>query len=212
MPVTLLVTGYYRHPKMMTANAVSTGELAEVLWCRGLDYVNEHLTDGFIPAGLPAMLCPTKTAQRVRGLVKAGLWDEVEGGWRVHDYGEWNRPAAELAERARVRSEAKSRAGKAGAAKRWGSRLPKAEASHNDGKEDGEGIANEWHSDSPGPGPGPGPGCDAVPETPDVELREGPDHVEEPADSTEEAAVARQLRAVLKDWPEVDPDELRRLA
>lgn len=119
MPVTILVTGYYRHPKMLAANAASGGELAEVLWCRGLDYVNEQQNGGFIPKVMPAMLTPTKTAARIKGLVGAGLWIQVEGGWQVHDYFGWNRTPEELEELRRHRSAA----GRKGAAKRWGGRL-----------------------------------------------------------------------------------------
>lgn len=123
MAVTLLMTGYYRHRKMMAANAISGGELAEVLWTRALDYVNEQQNDGFVPTGMPQMLTPTKTAARIKGLVGAALWVEDEGGWRFHDFLEWNRTAAELQAISRKKSETKSRAGKAGAAARWGGRL-----------------------------------------------------------------------------------------
>ncbi len=103
MPVSLLITGYYRHPKMLAANAVAGGEAAEVLWCRGLDYVNEHGTDGFIPYTMPTLLCPTKTAARVRGLVQAGLWDEVEGGYHIHDYLDFQ-PSAEKVRKERQKT------------------------------------------------------------------------------------------------------------
>jgi hypothetical protein len=127
MPVSLLITGYWRHPKMVAANSLTGGELAEVLWSRVLDHVNEHGTDGLIMRGVPELVCPRQTKKRIDALVQVGLWDEVVGGWMVHDYAEWNRTAVELNERARAKSEAKSRAGKAGAAKRWGSRLTVAE-------------------------------------------------------------------------------------
>jgi hypothetical protein len=71
--VTLLMTGYYRHPKLLAANTLTGGELAEVLWVRGLDYVNEHGSDGYVPAGMPLMLTPTKTTARVKALVHVGL-------------------------------------------------------------------------------------------------------------------------------------------
>lgn len=159
MAVTLLFTGYYRHPKMVRANNVSGGELAEVLWSRGLDYVNEHGTDGFIPTGAPEILCPTKTAARIKGLVAAGLWVEVDGGWAYHDYTDWNRRQAELNELAKAKSEAKSRAGKKGAAVRWGKRLHRPEDGTTDGTANGSthgtAIAGACQSDNPGPGPGP---------------------------------------------------------
>lgn len=123
MAVSLLITGYYRHPKMLHANSISGGELSEVLWCRGLDYVHEHGTEGLVPVHAPQILTPTKTAARIRGLVGAGLWLEVDGGWEYHDYLEWNRPAAELGARKAAVSAARSAAGKKGAAARWQGRL-----------------------------------------------------------------------------------------
>lgn len=123
MAVTLLFTGYYRHPKLVLANSISGDERAETLWTRGLDYSNEHATDGFIPKGMPQMLTPTKTVARIKGLVQAGLWDEVEGGWQYHDFHEWNRTAEQLEARRAAISKKRSDAGKAGAQKRWQGRL-----------------------------------------------------------------------------------------
>lgn len=124
MPVTLLFTGYYRHRKIVAANRLTGGELAEVLWARLLDYCNEYGTDGLVIEGVPEQVCPRQTKKRVGALVDVGLLDKVIGGWQMHDFHEWNRPAAELQERNRQVSEARSKAGKAGAAKRWGNRLP----------------------------------------------------------------------------------------
>jgi len=196
MAVTLLMTGYYRHPKMMAANAISGGELAEVLWARGLDYVNEHGTDGFIPTGMPVMLCPTKTTARVKGLVTAGLWDLVEGGWRVHDYDDWNLRASERAKADKEKSEARSRAGKKGAAVRWGGgRVARPDDNGHgkaDGKPHGNAVANGWQSDNPGPGPGPGPGS----------LGEVEREVEVPAGELAE------VRGILGRVPWLDPADV----
>lgn len=123
MAVTLLFTGYHRHPKMLAANAISGGELAEVLWTRGLDYVNEHGTDGFIPKAMPQSLTPTKTAARIRGLVDAGLWLPTPDGWQYHDFLNWNRTAEDLDARKAAISKKRSEAGKKGAATRWNGRL-----------------------------------------------------------------------------------------
>jgi hypothetical protein len=123
MAVTLLITGYYRHPKMMAANAISGGELAETLWTRGLDYVNEQANDGFVPIGLPQMLTPTKTLARIKGLVGAGLWIVEDTGWRYHDFLDWNRTAEVLNARKAVISEKRAAAGKKGAEVRWQGRL-----------------------------------------------------------------------------------------
>lgn len=126
MPVTLLFTGYSRHPKLATAVA-KAGPWVEVLWVRALDYCNEHGTDGLIPPGIPDVLIGRPAKKFVTALVEVNSWEQgLNGAFIVHDFEEWNRPAAELAQRSAAKSEAKSRAGKAGAAKRWGSRLPAA--------------------------------------------------------------------------------------
>lgn len=131
MPVSLLFTGYYRHRKFIAANKLSGGELAEVLWTRLLDYCNEYGTDGLVIDGVPEHVCPRQTQKRVDALVHVGLLDTVDGGWQMHDFHEWNRPAVELRQRSEQISATKSKAGKAGAAKRWGNRLPVAEGVAN---------------------------------------------------------------------------------
>lgn len=62
-------------------------------WCA------EELTDGVMPASVPATLTAAPRgkalAKAVNELVSAGLWDiNPDGGWRVHDYLEYN-PSAE---------------------------------------------------------------------------------------------------------------------
>jgi hypothetical protein len=148
MAVALLITGYYRHPKMLAA-----GEAAEVMFCRGLDYCAEHGTGGRIPSAAAVQLCPTKTKARTDALVRVGLWHVTDDGWDVHDYSEWNRSQADLAARAKAKHEAKVRAGKKGADARWGGRLA-------NGKADSKPVADMWQSDSPGPGPGSGSGLE----------------------------------------------------
>lgn len=119
MPVTLLMTGYYRHPKLVAANSITGGELAEVLWARVLDHVNEHETGGLVLKGIPELVCPRQTKKRINALVEVGLWDKVAGGWEIHDYHEWNRTPAQMDELRALRSAA----GKKGAASRWGGRI-----------------------------------------------------------------------------------------
>lgn len=60
------------------------------LWVCGICYCNKYLTDGFIPADEAETLSQNMSAMEARKygaqLVKAKLWDEAEGGFRVHDY------------------------------------------------------------------------------------------------------------------------------
>jgi len=91
-----------RHPK-----AVSVGPLGRDLFVCGLCYCNEHLTDGFIPSSMLATLAlsdPSAQARNgataasavARRLVAARLWEVAPGGWRVHDYHDWNNSADQV--------------------------------------------------------------------------------------------------------------------
>lgn len=78
-----------RHRKFQQA-----GPAAAWLWICGLAYCQDSLTDGFIPLeALPylGVKAPTHSATR---LMRAGLWDACEGGWRVHDYLNYQKSAA----------------------------------------------------------------------------------------------------------------------
>lgn len=70
------------HPKI-----VRTGPVGLALWLSGLTYCNRNLTDGFIPTGVAHRLIDWPTTDEiVARLVEVGVWVEVEGGFEVHDY------------------------------------------------------------------------------------------------------------------------------
>jgi hypothetical protein len=114
---------FRHHPKVVQA-----GPLGIALHVCGLSYTAEYLTDGFIPRGAVNTLCDFEgvwfrgyapgskddyawtVREVVADLVALGMWDEVEGGYQIHDYLDYN-PSREkvLAERAK-----KQAAGKAG--------------------------------------------------------------------------------------------------
>lgn len=81
------------HPKILLA-----GDRAAWLYVCGLCYSNEHLTDGFIAKAVLVVAAPgVKAPERLSArLVEAGLWEAVDGGWQVHDYGEHQRTAAQV--------------------------------------------------------------------------------------------------------------------
>lgn len=95
-----------QNPKLLMA-----GDRAAWLFVCGLCYSNEHLTDGFIPRhALPVVAPGVRQPERLAaGLVAAGLWHEVEGGWRVHDYGDHQRSAGEIRERRAADAARKAR-------------------------------------------------------------------------------------------------------
>lgn len=101
------------NPKVLRA-----GPGAGWLHVCALAYCNRNLTDGHVPATALRRLAdledPAREAER---LVEAGLWDEVEDGYEIHDYLDFQPSAAEV----RKQRETKKKAGKAGARARWGS-------------------------------------------------------------------------------------------
>lgn len=87
------------HPKAITAGNAALG-----LWVRAGSWCAQQLTDGFVPLNLLATLgAKPKDAQ---ALVDAGMWLKVSGGYRFHDWGEYQ-PSRESVET--KRSEARER-------------------------------------------------------------------------------------------------------
>jgi hypothetical protein len=79
------------HKKFLMA-----GPAASWLWLCGVGYSQDGLTDGFIPfEALPYLGVKAPKSLRAK-LVEVGLWDEVDGGWQIHDYANHNRTAAEI--------------------------------------------------------------------------------------------------------------------
>jgi hypothetical protein len=62
----------------------------------GLAYCQEGLTDGFIPLEALPYLGVKSPSKHVSVLVKAGLWETCDGGWRVHDYLQHQKSATEI--------------------------------------------------------------------------------------------------------------------
>lgn len=108
------------HPKILKAGEMlgpNGGAQVLALYVSGLSYAREHLTDGFIPAkyvesisllSRPYLVARVMTSRAIR------LWHKVPGGYRIHDYHDWNKTAfevKEMREKERVKKAAQ-RAGK----------------------------------------------------------------------------------------------------
>jgi len=103
-----------RHPK-----AIAVGPLGRDLYICGLCYCNEHLTDGFIPEEAVATLAPSgpgnhqnkvsSASATTQRLLSAGLWEKVPGGYRVHDYFDWNPTAERVREQRRLKKNRQDR-------------------------------------------------------------------------------------------------------
>jgi hypothetical protein len=79
---------------------VAAGPVASWLWFCGVIYCRKALTDGFIPTAVVETLVrglkqPLKHAAK---LTEVRLWHEVEGGYSVHDYLDWNPTKAAMNE------------------------------------------------------------------------------------------------------------------
>lgn len=71
--------GFADHPKVVAA-----GALASWLFVCGLTYCSRQLTDGFIPSGQVRKLADVDDAVALaQVLITVGLWEKVEGGYRV---------------------------------------------------------------------------------------------------------------------------------
>jgi hypothetical protein len=125
------------HPKFAKA-----GPLGMALWLAGLAYCNRTLTDGFIPWSVARALiawefldpAAAKDGRRKRYriamtcgvvgddvtsefvielLLVAGLWVEVDGGYRVHDYDQYQHTRERIEEERRLKQAAGQAGGKA---------------------------------------------------------------------------------------------------
>ena len=106
--------GMPTHPKVMAA-----GPMAFALDVAAICYSNKHLTDGFIathalPAVLPGMSAPKRHADK---LVEVGRWDQVDGGWKIHDFHDFQPTADHQREVSRKRAEAGSKGGRSSTSK-----------------------------------------------------------------------------------------------
>ncbi len=116
MTFVLLDDNFADGPKMVRA-----GHVAGWLWVCGLTYCNRHLTDGFIPhEALPTIGARLPDPDLVAAkLVHLELWDEVPGGWEIHDYHDYQPSADEVKAKRAARSKAGRLGGRrSGAARR----------------------------------------------------------------------------------------------
>ena len=101
MPEAKLMPEFEQHDKVEAVSLAAVG-----LFALGLSFAVRELTDGFIPAGW----AESKTRESAGGsaaqqLVDEGLWEPVEGGFRVHDFAVYNPTAADLDRRRREREK-----------------------------------------------------------------------------------------------------------
>lgn len=106
---------FYDHPKVFDAP-----DCAVALWTRAGCWSARNLTEGFVPASLPARLCGDPDTA-VADLLRRGLWLRTSGGYRFHDWRNYQPTAAEVADLRRKRQDAGRRGGLAKAGKQTAS-------------------------------------------------------------------------------------------
>lgn len=98
------------HPKVAELAVDLEGMAAVGLWTLALCWVRaDRRRQGVVPLGIALRLSAGNGKQLASRLVHAGLWDEVDGGYRFHDYEDVYTPA-DLSEK---RAEAGRSGGKA---------------------------------------------------------------------------------------------------
>jgi hypothetical protein len=78
------------HPKV-----IAVGPLGAWMFVCSVTWSNRYLTDGFIPSGVVRRLADVDEPARLAiRLVEVGLWERADGGYRIHDYADYQ-PSAE---------------------------------------------------------------------------------------------------------------------
>lgn len=102
---------------------VDAGNAAWGAFCRMGAHSANRGTDGFIPAATARLYA---SEEELIALVRVRLLDIVDGGYRLHDYLEWNPSAAEIDAMKRARSKAGKKGGETSGFSRRGKRKASA--------------------------------------------------------------------------------------
>ena len=85
---------------LMNPKVQQAGAYGLALYLSGLIYSNSNMTDGFIPdVMLPvigALAFQTNAKKTASVLVGLNLWESVEGGYRIHDFLDFNKSRSEI--------------------------------------------------------------------------------------------------------------------
>jgi hypothetical protein len=77
---------FHSHPKALKAGNAALG-----LWVRCASWSSAHLRDGFVSEEIARLYA---ARNQIESLIKADLWERVDGGYQMHDFGMRN-PSAE---------------------------------------------------------------------------------------------------------------------
>jgi len=85
------------------------------LYAVGLLWTNKHLSDGFLPVGVVKRFKHVDNPMTVaHSLVLARLWEEVDGGFRIHHFHDHNPHAEDIQEKRKYDRERKRKNGRHG--------------------------------------------------------------------------------------------------
>ncbi len=173
MPWVRLDEGFADHPKLREA-----GPLGLAMQVAGLCYCNRYLTDGFIPSSVvPTLLNLEGIGMNiwhgelmgggddatwqlvVDALLAVGLWEQVEGGYYIHDYLDYQPSRSQVIAEREQKREAGQRGGLASAQARAQARA--TAPAHTPAQAESKPV--------PGPVPGPVPLSESVESSQDHE-------------------------------------------
>lgn len=103
------------HRKVFDAGDVlgrNGAAIALGLYAVGLMWTNKQLTDGFLPlAVVKRFRHADRPLEVARALVQAELWEEVEGGFNIHDFHDHNPKAEDIQRKRKADRERKRKNG-----------------------------------------------------------------------------------------------------
>ncbi|WP_369068567.1 hypothetical protein [Kineococcus terrestris] len=174
MPWFKVDDGLAFHPKFLAIGLAPAG-----LWVRSAAWVAHHLTDGFVPAGIPAAL--GATTSEIDALVAARLWEVTNGGWRFHDWHDFQPSREDAEEQRRKRAEAGRKGGQVSGKVRRGRAAAKHTPSNEEASASPGGSNDEAESNPvPVPVPVPVPSAAAAAEAAHARGEQPPPPLEQP--------------------------------
>ncbi|MGH3627847.1 MAG: hypothetical protein ACRDRL_10470 [Sciscionella sp.] len=124
MPWFKVDDSFYDHPKIFDAP-----DCAVALWTRAGAWSARNLTDGFVPAKLPARLCDDPDTA-IGQLVDRGVWRRTKAGYQFHDWSEYQPTAETVRDLRQKRADAGRKGGLAGKTGKQNGSKTQASASH----------------------------------------------------------------------------------
>lgn len=144
------------HPKIIAA-----GPMASWLHVCALAYCNRYLTDGFVPEGqVPKLSSLNQPRRLAAALVRVGLWEEAVGGFRVHDFLNYQ-PSRVQVEAEREVDRKRKAAGRAAQGRDSNGKFsgipPESDRNPSGLPPESEGTPSGIRKSSAGPAPSPSP-------------------------------------------------------